>query len=161
MAYFEKCLEVSWLAAVQDPPLALNFNPGEKFDTALFKDYTKRGPYVEFLVWPALHLHEAGPLLTKGVAQGCQHNPYDRRRVIPSDQSFTPQNKQPRFNEEIRDADRQIYSQPVSSTKQNPNHSATFYQGTTRSGDRYNTGEHHKTMQPGRLGHQGYRDTQI
>ncbi|XP_052795775.1 uncharacterized protein LOC128228481 [Mya arenaria] len=116
-AYFEKCVEVCWLAAVQDPPLELNFSPGEKFDTALFKDYTERGPYVEFQVWPALHLHEAGPLLTKGVAQGCQQNPYNHRIGIPSDQSLTPQNKQPRFNEEIRDADRQNYSRHVSSTK--------------------------------------------
>ncbi|WAQ97920.1 hypothetical protein MAR_022293, partial [Mya arenaria] len=110
MAYFAKCLEVSWLAAVQDPPLALNFCPGEKFDTALFKDYNKRvGPYVEFLVWPALHLYANGPLLTKGVAQGCQQNPYNRRRFIPSDQSFTfrfeQQRSISRTSSEPRDTD--------------------------------------------------------
>ncbi|XP_052278882.1 uncharacterized protein LOC127877239 isoform X2 [Dreissena polymorpha] len=69
-AYYNRCVEVCWLAAVQDPPLFMNFNAGEKFDTTLFKDYTAKGPYVEFLVWPALHLHDKGPLLSKGVAQG-------------------------------------------------------------------------------------------
>ncbi|KAH3830303.1 hypothetical protein DPMN_103543, partial [Dreissena polymorpha] len=48
-AYYNKCVDVCWLAAVQDPPLFMNFIPGEKFDTTLFKDYTTRGPYVEFL----------------------------------------------------------------------------------------------------------------
>ncbi|KAH3830286.1 hypothetical protein DPMN_103526 [Dreissena polymorpha] len=74
-AYYNRCVEVCWLAAVQDPPLFMNFNPGDKFDTTLFKDYTERGPFVEFLVWPSLHLHDKGPLLSKGVAQGSVESP--------------------------------------------------------------------------------------
>lgn len=42
----------------------------EKLDHTAFKDYTKTGRYVDFVVWPALYLHEGGPLLCKGVAQG-------------------------------------------------------------------------------------------
>lgn len=41
-----------------------------EFNHTSFKDYTKRGRYVKFIVWPALYLNEGGPLLCKGVAQG-------------------------------------------------------------------------------------------
>ena len=57
--------------AVQDPPLVLNKDTQDKFDTNRFKDYTKPGRFVEYVVWPALLLHESGPLLAKGVAQCC------------------------------------------------------------------------------------------
>jgi hypothetical protein len=70
-AYLSLCVEISWLMVVQDPPLVLNDKAQDRFDTNTFKDYTKRGPFVEFVVWPALLLHESGPLLAKGVAQGC------------------------------------------------------------------------------------------
>ena len=58
--------------AVQDPPLVLNKDTQDKFDTNRFKDYTKPGRFVEYVVWPALLLCESGPLLAKGVAQGCE-----------------------------------------------------------------------------------------
>jgi hypothetical protein len=40
------------------------------FDKDSFKEYTCRGTYMDFVVWPALFLHKGGPLLNKGVAQG-------------------------------------------------------------------------------------------
>jgi hypothetical protein len=40
------------------------------FDKDSFKEYTCRGKYLDFVVWPALFLHKGGPLLNKGVAQG-------------------------------------------------------------------------------------------
>lgn len=40
------------------------------FSKDKFKDYTKRGKFQLFPVWPALFLYEDGPLLNKGVAQG-------------------------------------------------------------------------------------------
>ncbi|XP_060583074.1 uncharacterized protein LOC132739389 isoform X2 [Ruditapes philippinarum] len=40
------------------------------FDKNLFKEYTFRGNYFDFIVWPALLLHKDGPLLSKGIAQG-------------------------------------------------------------------------------------------
>ncbi|XP_060583046.1 uncharacterized protein LOC132739367 [Ruditapes philippinarum] len=40
------------------------------FDKGSFKEYTCRGTYLDFVVWPALFLHKGGPLLNKGVAQG-------------------------------------------------------------------------------------------
>ncbi|XP_045203860.2 uncharacterized protein LOC123556869 isoform X2 [Mercenaria mercenaria] len=71
--YISHCVWIGWYCAVQDPPLVLSVSTSSKFDTTLFKDYTSRGRYVQFVVWPALYLHEGGPLLSKGVAQGCDH----------------------------------------------------------------------------------------
>ncbi|XP_052791539.1 uncharacterized protein LOC128225670 [Mya arenaria] len=42
------------------------------FNKELFKEYTVRGNYVEFFVWPVMFLHENGPVLTKGIAQGAE-----------------------------------------------------------------------------------------
>ncbi|WAQ98114.1 FAZ1-like protein [Mya arenaria] len=43
------------------------------FRNDLFKNYTQRGAFVEFYVWPVVYLHEnGGPLLAKGIAQGTE-----------------------------------------------------------------------------------------
>ncbi|XP_053399108.1 uncharacterized protein DDB_G0290685-like [Mercenaria mercenaria] len=47
-----------------------NAEAGYLFDKELFKEYTRRGKYLDFIVWPAMCLHKDGPLLSKGVAQG-------------------------------------------------------------------------------------------
>ena len=49
-AYFAKCVEICWLAAVQDPPLAIAMDQTEKFDSTRFRDYTVKGPYLDFMV---------------------------------------------------------------------------------------------------------------
>ena len=41
------------------------------FDRNLFKDFTRKGHFIDFIVWPIMYLHEGGPILSKGVAQGC------------------------------------------------------------------------------------------
>lgn len=40
------------------------------FARETYKDYTQRGKFQLFPVWPALFLYKGGPLLNKGVAQG-------------------------------------------------------------------------------------------
>ncbi|KAL4236650.1 hypothetical protein ACF0H5_005035 [Mactra antiquata] len=72
--YFKACVKLCWLAVHQDPPLVLDVeqNSSSTFDSKRFQEYTKTGPYVGFVVWPALLLHENGSLLRKGVAQGAQ-----------------------------------------------------------------------------------------
>ena len=42
----------------------------DTFNKTLFKEYTQRGMFMKFIVWPYMLLHENGPLLYKGVAQG-------------------------------------------------------------------------------------------
>ncbi|XP_060565678.1 uncharacterized protein LOC132724741 [Ruditapes philippinarum] len=71
-AYKRKCAELCWLMVVQNPPMILSTTAQQQFDTNLYKDYTKRGKYVDYVVWPALLLNEGGPVLSKGVAQGCK-----------------------------------------------------------------------------------------
>ena len=63
---------VKRILQVQDPPVVFgpDIKRGDKFDTDLYKAYTKSGKTVKFVVWPVLLLHEAGPILCKGVAQG-------------------------------------------------------------------------------------------
>lgn len=56
---------------IQDPPVVidLEIRQDQPFCN-LYKAYTKSGPTVEYVVWPALFLHQGGNLLCKGVAQG-------------------------------------------------------------------------------------------
>ncbi|XP_053399189.1 uncharacterized protein LOC123556872 [Mercenaria mercenaria] len=77
--YLSRCVEIGWFCAVQDPPLILSAQSPVEFDTNTFKDYTKRGKYVEYVVWPAMYLHEGGALLAKGIAQGSDHKPTSTR----------------------------------------------------------------------------------
>lgn len=71
-AFTEECFETCWLMCVQDPPVVIDFNDseGKPFNTAHYKAYTKSGSVIEYVVWPALFLHQGGSLLCKGVAQG-------------------------------------------------------------------------------------------
>ena len=56
---------------VQSPPMCLlTCKEGVPFDKNIFKEYQRSGPYVDYVVWPALYLHDDGPLVGKGVAEG-------------------------------------------------------------------------------------------
>ncbi|XP_069109051.1 uncharacterized protein [Argopecten irradians] len=68
--YMKKCVQVCWFMTVQDPKVVINYKVTGQFDEDRFKAYTKKGKQVDYLVWPALHLHEGGPMISKGVAQG-------------------------------------------------------------------------------------------
>jgi len=71
-AFSTKCLDLCWYMNLHSPPLVLDFyvKAGGKFDKDSFRYYTKSGKKVVFLVWPAMRLHEGGPILAKGVAHG-------------------------------------------------------------------------------------------
>jgi hypothetical protein len=71
-----KCTEndySTYILQIQDPPVAFAplLSKGSSFDTDFYKPYTISGAKVDFVVWPPLLLHEGGPILAKGVAQGC------------------------------------------------------------------------------------------
>lgn len=70
--FVEECFSICWLMCIQDPPVVLgpDVQHGQRFNADLYKAYTKSGSCVDFLVWPAMFLHEGGPILCKGVAQG-------------------------------------------------------------------------------------------
>lgn len=85
--YIKSCLKVSLIMAATDPPIVMfcpkiqkNKESSEacsevKFDKEMFKSYTIIGPFIDFVVWPALLLHESGPLLGKGVVQCKEKKP--------------------------------------------------------------------------------------
>lgn len=68
VSYIDRCVEVTWLMSVQNPPMHLEFcDPGERVPR-IFKPFTKNGNYVQNCVWPALFLHKNGQLMEKGIA---------------------------------------------------------------------------------------------
>lgn len=65
--YIEACLDLSWLSAICDPPIDYSFSPHNLDD---YRGYTQNGDTVDFFfVWPAMYLHQYGPLLYQGVVQ--------------------------------------------------------------------------------------------
>lgn len=70
-SFFKSCVNICWKMVIQDPPMFLH--PGVKkggtFDKSVYREYTSSGQKVVFTVWPALYLHEGGPLLQKGVVK--------------------------------------------------------------------------------------------
>ena len=68
--FTKKAVSLCWLMVIQDPPVVLTTKLTGKFDTDRFRHYTKSGSTVDYVVWPVLFLHEGGPIICKGVAQG-------------------------------------------------------------------------------------------
>ena len=66
-----QCVYLTWLMAVQDPPVEIEPVPeaGTHFDQNVYRQYTKTGTKIAFVVWPALRLCKDGALLCKGVAE--------------------------------------------------------------------------------------------
>ncbi|XP_052794372.1 uncharacterized protein LOC128227669 isoform X2 [Mya arenaria] len=69
--FIKKCLFLCWMMVVQSPPMVFDKNTeeGTKLESALYKQYTQTGDVLEYVVWPALFLHEDGPIVCKGVAR--------------------------------------------------------------------------------------------
>jgi hypothetical protein len=69
--FIMKCLHMAWMMVVQSPPMTFKTcEADERFDKSMFKEYTKRGSYVDFMVWPVLLLEKDGQVVAKGIAQG-------------------------------------------------------------------------------------------
>ncbi|XP_060083901.1 uncharacterized protein LOC132563157 [Ylistrum balloti] len=70
--YVSECIALCWTMVVQDPPVELYWPQSEKgstIDRDKFNLYTKSGTRLNHVVWPAVLLHNLGPLLKKGVVQ--------------------------------------------------------------------------------------------
>ncbi|XP_062586427.1 uncharacterized protein LOC134248029 [Saccostrea cucullata] len=67
--FVDTCVELCWMMHVQDPPMVLEFGSSEIVDKNMFRFFTRTGDIVDFVVWPAVLLHENGPLVQKGVVQ--------------------------------------------------------------------------------------------
>lgn len=70
--YAKNAAELCLLMNIQDPPMFVSFDCSDNrpFNKELFSAYTRDGHVYEYLVWPAVLLHEAGSIVRKGVAQG-------------------------------------------------------------------------------------------
>ena len=70
-----KCTELCWLMGVQDPPMAISsaLGPDNRHDKTKYREYTKSGQYVEYVVWPCVLIQDGGHLMSKGIAQ-CHDN---------------------------------------------------------------------------------------
>ncbi|XP_061184460.1 uncharacterized protein LOC133192473 [Saccostrea echinata] len=67
--FVDKCVELCWMMHIQDPPMVLDFGSSDIVDKNMFRLFTRSGDVVDFVVWPAVLLHENGPLVQKGVVQ--------------------------------------------------------------------------------------------
>ena len=69
--YVNKCVEICWLMNTQSPPLVLAepLHAGQTIDTFQYKEFTKHGDTVSFVVWLPLLIEKDGAVLSKGVVQ--------------------------------------------------------------------------------------------
>lgn len=87
-----KCLELCWLMNMHNPPVALGLPPAKDspFDGTFYKEYTRTGTTVDFVVWLPLLLHKNGPLLQKGVLQPNQSMArYVRQKAHSAQSNFS------------------------------------------------------------------------
>ncbi|XP_060574348.1 uncharacterized protein LOC132732027 [Ruditapes philippinarum] len=72
-SFIQKCVFLCWMMVVQSPAMCfhqIDAYGSTDFDKNMYKEYTKSGELVKFVVWPALLLHEKGSLMCMGIAQG-------------------------------------------------------------------------------------------
>ncbi|KAH3839870.1 hypothetical protein DPMN_113308 [Dreissena polymorpha] len=79
--FVRDCIRACWLMNLHEPALVAlnNIAHGTDFDSNKYEIYTKEGNTVYYMVWPAILLHEGGPVLAKGVVE-----------CIPSHKRSTP-----------------------------------------------------------------------
>ena len=75
LVFVKKCSELCLMMGLKDPPLYIDFMkkgmPNQTlFNAEQYKAYTRKGKYLQYVVWPCLFLEKDGPLLSKGTAQG-------------------------------------------------------------------------------------------
>lgn len=69
--YIRHCTEISWLMAIQDPPMAIltEIGVGCRYDISKYREYTKQGEFVDYVVWPAVLIQDGGQLMSRGIVQ--------------------------------------------------------------------------------------------
>ncbi|CAG2245043.1 unnamed protein product [Mytilus edulis] len=75
--FVERCTDLCWSMVIKAPSMVLVYDQpeGVPIDKNMFTVYTKQGPIIDFVVWPALILRTDGPILAKGAAQGKELEP--------------------------------------------------------------------------------------
>ncbi|KAK3580469.1 hypothetical protein CHS0354_035513 [Potamilus streckersoni] len=84
--YIQGCIRICWFMCVRNPQMHLYFGQNLRkegrryFEDKRFVSYKRSGKYVKYFVWPAVFLHEDGPMLKKGVAQGRKKSKTRKRK---------------------------------------------------------------------------------
>lgn len=65
--YLDKCVEITWLMSVHDPPLRFVLaRRDEQIDMSKFMYFRVKGKVTEYTIWPALVLYHGGPVIRHG-----------------------------------------------------------------------------------------------
>ncbi|XP_069130762.1 uncharacterized protein [Argopecten irradians] len=75
--FVDKCTDICWAMVMQSPRMEFEYpecKKGEKFNKDHFKEFTKSGDRLDYLVWPAMVTHRQGSLLVKGTVQPITKN---------------------------------------------------------------------------------------
>ncbi|XP_052796281.1 uncharacterized protein LOC128228820 [Mya arenaria] len=79
--FVEACFHICWLMLMHDPPVVIqkNVTKGSPFDKGSYKPYMTTGDKIDYVVWPALLLHEDGPVIAKGVVECFRSTAYKQK----------------------------------------------------------------------------------
>ena len=61
------------MMTMNKPPVYIKFikpSETELFDNTIFRTFLTTGKHLNYIVWPPVYLHEAGDLISKGIAEG-------------------------------------------------------------------------------------------
>ncbi|XP_053399061.1 uncharacterized protein LOC123556867 isoform X2 [Mercenaria mercenaria] len=148
--FVKESFELLWLMVIQDPPVV--FCPiaekGDVLDLDIYKSYKTTGRYSTFTVFPALLLHEDGPVLAMGVAEGDDQPKTRRKHDLRSRNTITPKDVDHKIKDEHDFRDRDHY----------------FRRGERKYGDRHDFVSRNKTLIRDRYDHSlknehGFDDT--
>mgnify|MGYP000143254000 FL=1 len=70
--YINKCLLLTWMMVVQDPPMCFDqaMDEDNEVDTSMYRFYVTRGKHLAYIVLPCMLLYKGGPVVVQGVAEG-------------------------------------------------------------------------------------------
>lgn len=172
--FINKCVQYCWLMCIQDPPMCLvDFGREVEFKSNEMRSFTKSGKFVDFVVWPALYLHEKGPLLSKAVVQGSnhqaqqiqetnqqmQHEDSMRRNKEETINHSMPDPKRQKTNAQTREhldsinnRDNQSFSSETQRQYQD-HYDGMYHDGGRMNPRDYERGVHHPPPLPNKVGH--------
>lgn len=65
--YLDKCVEITWLMSVHDPPMRFVLaRRDEAIDMSKFMYFKVKGKVTDYTIWPALILFNGGPVIRHG-----------------------------------------------------------------------------------------------
>lgn len=71
LIYIERCCAICWLMRTAEPCIVIKYKglEGTEIDSSTFDKLNFHGTRIENVIWPALLLHENGPLISHGLVR--------------------------------------------------------------------------------------------